>query len=501
MKAKYPLVIVLLSFFLIGCTGIGNQGGDMIASPKNKNIPIKGTWNISKYKIINEKIANKESLDDMIGKEAKFGTNAALFHEEIAVNPQYKSRKSTSSYYFVYFYKVNPKNLGINKDSIDIITIYSSDKLFYEFIRLDENTGIMYMEGAFLYLNRVSTEEPQYDRININPIDKKEEEVKNTSSGVLIGLRKDRLPNDKNKKHSEYRTIWIPWEVGNVEHIYEIPNLLVPRARGFWNVELEQRTAGNTVKESIKAYPIIEDNLSGTGSNGQAGGNVQGNNEGDGNSRFVNIMFASSDYLTVEIIDSSSGVPNMQRIRALPLDNVELGSGIKISDIIGQPGKLSMDQSAEAALTSINKELREVLEETPREDSFTVARRNGHWILRGRINARSSEYSDKYLDFNINMIPPSKLVNYDQLYVSWNKVKERVPEALDIYTSPNQDFAVILTESEILVYQISKGELSEEPVKRISVDVREKIIMAQWSKGDQMEKWNRFIKDNGKVIE
>jgi len=503
MKYKLSFItILLLSIFITGCNNIGVQGGDMISSPKNGKIPIKGTWKITKYKIVNDKIANKTSLDNMIGKEAKFGQNIAFFHEEVVPNPQYKMRKSTSSYYFVYFYKINPKNLGVDMDLMDIITIYSSDKLFYEFIRIDDTTGLMYMEGAFLYLTKTSDEEPKNKDLGFNAKVNKNLQVQKTSSGVLIGLKKERETASSKKHQLDYRTLWISSENNNFDYIYEMPNLVIPRGRGFWNAEVKKNTENNLIKESIVANPIFDDNSAPNNQDSEQNTKTIENknifvNE---NNRIINVMFVGSDYVTAEIIDYSEGNPNIPHIRVIPLDNVTLEEGIKISDIIGQAGKISMDQSAAAALTSANRELREVLEENPKENSFTVSRRNGHWILKGRINSLSPEYSDKYLDYDINMIPPSKLVNYDNLYVTWSKVKDIVPEAIDAYTSPNQDFALIFLDSEILVYKISKGELSESPVRSINIDPKEKVVMAQWTKGDETQKWYKVVKEIGKIV-
>lgn len=502
MKYKLSIIIILvMSLFITGCNIMGIQGGDMISSPKNKKIPIKGTWKIIKYKIVNDKIANKTSLDNMIDKEAKFGKEIAIFHEEVAMNPQYKMRKSSSSYYFIYFYKINPKSLGIDMDLMDIITIYSSDKLFYEFIRIDDNTGLIYMEGAFLYLTKVSDEEPKNKTSGFNFNLSNKIQVQKASSGVLLGLKKEReATNGKNE--CEYRTLWISSENNKLDYIYEMSNLIIPRARGFWKVEVNKNKISSYVRESIVAYPIFDDStLTEHKSSHEKANTLENyNNIIDEKNRIINIMFLGNDYLTAEIIDYNKSNPALPYIRTIPLDNVSLEEGIKISDIIGQAGKISMEQSATSALTLSSRELREVLEENPKENSFTVARRNGHWILKGRINSLSPEYSDKYLDYDINMIPPSKLVNYDQLNVTWAKIKERIPEAIDAYTSPNQDFALIILDSEILIYMISKGDLSETPIKSIAIDSKEKLVMAQWAKGDETQKWYKVVKDIGKVI-
>ncbi len=494
MKVKLRLCIAAMCLiFLSGCSVIERQDGDMIAKPKNTNIAIKGTWEIVKYKIVNEKLANKAALDNLIGKTMKFGSNVCYFDQEATLNPEYKTINTLATYYFVHYYGINPKNLDIASDRIDIISIYSSDKLFHEIIPIDENSGMMYYDGAFIYIDRISQEEPSVES-DTEKI--KEITYQDSKSGLLLGLGTELFFKNEEVNSSEYRTLWISWSNDSLQELYSIDEIIIPRARGFWTLGMNRLLQGEKVYETISARDI-----NGHSEDYKNSSINQDISRAINENRYINVTFVGTDYITVEAMYIEEGKPNKKILKAIPLDNLDHETGVKIVDIVGNVGKTVIEQSASGAKNSISSELREVLEAYPKEDSISLSRRNGHWILIGRINSDKEEYRDKYLDFNINIIPPSKLVSYDQLFVSWNKVKERVPDALDVYTSPNQDFAVVLTSEEVLVYKIHKGELLESPIKTIALKEGESAIMAQWSKGDQVTKWNDVIVNMGDIIE
>ncbi len=70
-----------------------------------------------------------------------------------------------------------------------------------------------------------------------------------------------------------------------------------------------------------------------------------------------------------------------------------------------------------------------------------------------------------YENFNIKAIPPKEVVYYDELSIPWNRIKSKVPEALDAFTSPNEDIGIVITHNDIFIYTIEDGEFSNKPVK------------------------------------
>ena len=116
----------------------------------------------------------------------------------------------------------------------------------------------------------------------------------------------------------------------------------------------------------------------------------------------------------------------------------------------------------------------------------------GHWFFKGRINYLIDD-EFHYADYSINIIPPSKLVIYDDLKISWTYIKDKVPEAIDAFTSPLGDIAVVMTKNEIIIYGIIRGEMEDMPLRRIDLKDNETVIMAEWATGDYVDNWSKTL--------
>lgn len=115
------------------------------------------------------------------------------------------------------------------------------------------------------------------------------------------------------------------------------------------------------------------------------------------------------------------------------------------------------------------------------------------WIFKGRVNYME-DGNYQYKDFNINILPTKELISFDELAIPWKAIKAKVPEAVDAFTSPNEDLAIVLTYGHILVFRIENGELSDEPIERIKLNSGEKVVMAEWALGKYSLLWDEQFK-------
>lgn len=77
----------------------------------------------------------------------------------------------------------------------------------------------------------------------------------------------------------------------------------------------------------------------------------------------------------------------------------------------------------------------------------------------------------------------------------------KVPEAIDAFTSPNDDIIVILTHNNILVYLIDEGEIADIPVAKIKLKTAERVVMAEWAIGRYPVLWEEeFLKNEATPI-
>ncbi|MBZ4666589.1 hypothetical protein [Mahella sp.] len=153
-------------------------------------------------------------------------------------------------------------------------------------------------------------------------------------------------------------------------------------------------------------------------------------------------------------------------------------------------------RSAQAHLSSLGQRAPDGISSIISDDNFTLKRRNGHWIIKGRLNTGGGQE-----DFTVGVMPGDKLVNYDDLCLSWNDIKEKVPSALDAYTSPNKDVLIALGNNFLSIYTIRDGVISSKPARKITIKEGETVVMAEWAMGSYVPKWEEsFPKTNPLVI-
>ncbi|MCT4607291.1 MAG: hypothetical protein N4A64_14540 [Marinisporobacter sp.] len=477
MKKGIILWLILLvgTIFLQGCMDIKLDVGKSIQAPKNKVIPIKGTWKVEKYK------AEKDDGQILLGKTAIFSERVAILGEEICEEPEYKVKNVDAKDYFLYTHKSAYNDIKVDGEKIEVISITSKDQYFYDFIRVKDRELIVCMEDEVYYLSKISdaTNEERIDKYLQN---KNRNEEKNESnlvgSGVLIGLGS--LQDEK--KEEIYRTVWIAAENKKLYPIKEIKELFVPRKSGFWMVGKNQTIQEEVKTDEIFSYSIapnkVKENIEYKEKNVYKQHEVKENVKRQ-------ILFVGNDYIATAY---GKDIKNLAGLEMLLVDNVK--EGIKISDVVGNEGKDIFFNSAKGALSKLDiSEVNSFYK--PREKDFTLARRNGHWIMKGRLYNKKGE--NKFLEFNIQMIPPYKIVHYDHLYVSWNEVKKRVPQAKDIFTSPKKDIALVVTKEAIYVYAIKDNQLSYKYMKKIDLKENERIVMAEWATGSYVDRWNDTI--------
>lgn len=490
-KFLYYLLILLISISTASCIPLDTGALIKITAPSNKNIPLYGQWEVYDYKTGSSSGMTGEEAASWMGKKAAFLENAAMLGDEYCTKPSYKIKYVNSVDYLLYQYKISPDYLELKDENIKVITLTSDNQFFHEFISISDSKIIVNIDGVFLYLKKISdnVDDEFIERyldssLPENLVYGSEPKV---NSGLLIGLKSDNRDRSKSSYEGyDYRTLWISSVDKHVKAIYGTGNLFVPRKSGFWTVGVTREKYDGIVKDSLFANPAgkIENEAL----------NVIYTWRDDA---LRNILYAGTDYISTEVIPVQEDNKN-RRLEVLPIDNIEGASPIKISDIAGENGRTALydgisklidDSAAQGAGSTLR----------PDEESFYIARRNGHWIMKGRVNTKSQPAP--YMDFNIRIIPPSRLVSYDELCLSWNSIKAKVPDAQDAYTSPNADIAVVLTGSTLYVYTIENGSLSQNPSKMIKLKDKETVVMAEWCSGKYVDIWDKEFMKNPTYME
>ncbi|WP_392486805.1 hypothetical protein ACER0A_001595 [Haloimpatiens sp. FM7315] len=476
------LIIFSLAFLTSGCNTVKLNSSEKITAPDNKVAPIQGTWKVTSYHSF--KNQNSEEMDSYIGILAKFNPSFASFNDELCKTPSYKVKTVDTDSYFIHNFKVNYKDLGITTKNIQIISVNTNDTLFYDFIRIDENKIVVYVNDAFFSLTKISDTTKNLAKLDSGKEikDKSKSEDCISKSGVFIALRKD--SDNINSSPSSYKTIWICSINKKLEPLLETPGIFVPRKTGFWTIDSNRISSKGYVKDTLNAYSLD----SATKINGEEKSKETNIKE----NLFRKINFIGNDFICTEFSNDKDNLNTLNKFKVLPIDSLDIPVGIKISHLVGDKGKQLLSDSLQSYF-SLHADKKELFKnQNYSEENYTVLRKNGHWVMKGRLN--SSSNMNDYIDFDLNIFPPKKLLNYDDLYLSWNSIKSRVPAATDAFTSPNNDFALIVCNEYIYIYEIKNGVLSTSPMNKIKLNKNESIIMAEWATGNYTERWRDSFK-------
>lgn len=513
-KITLVCMIIVGVIILTSCNFNSIESAEKIAAPANNLPPVSGKWVIDGFKSDTVSGISNEQAKGLVGKESLFHEKVVVLGDDFCLEPSYKIKNVDTKDYLLYQYKVDPEYLGITNDKIQIITIASNDQFFHEFIKENDDEMIVNIDGVFYYMKKVS------DNVNEDDINKylKKEQfavvsaaIENTEtlrSGILLGLRY--YEEDKSgdtEGQWKYRTVWVCSRNKYVDKLYETEDLFVPRKNGFWKVGVNREVTDEKVNDVIYARPYTQ--LVTTAKNSQA--NIDNKStaedgvkttdeapqENMGNSEKT-ILYVGNNYMSTEVTELS---PKEKKVlKVLPIDGIDSAKPIKISDVVGDSGKSALKEGASRYFSNDLKNRSNYISINPDEENFGLFRRNGHWVMKGRVNFDDGE-KNAYSDFDIKVVPPKAIVNYDEFPIPWSAIKLRVPEAVDAYFSPNNDIVIIITNNNILVYTLGNGELSKTPIGKTSLKNGEKVVMSEWATGKYIYIWEEeFLKNGAKEI-
>lgn len=504
MKKTIVLFILILALMgLSGCRDIDLSTTTRVIPPK-VDMPIKGTWRVEKYILSAMSKMKEEEAKEWIGQKASFQEQNVILPDDNCEKPEFKIRSVDTKAYLYSNYKSFMENIGISQSDIKIITITSNKNYFRDIIKLDDNTIIIIKEGVFFFMS----EQPKDDNKNFNEGVNKNNlssaniklDIKEHQSGLLLGLKyykavDYKLPftNENNPiLEPVYRTLWISYN-GLIQQESELPFLFVPRRTGFWKLDTKREITNNSGMDILMATPngieLKQESIKLKSSPDMSFYDLK------------SINFVGNDYVCYErdsksSVSSSLDLRGSQSLEVVALDTIYTRSEIPIdiSKLLGEEGKRSLNAGAKSYLNTIPETNKKLLGNTPATTNFGVFRKNGKWLLRGRLNYLNLSKKNDYEEFNIPIVAPSNLVNYDSLFPSWEVIKQKVPSAVDGYTSPNKDIVVVLTKSKVLVYAIKDNILANSPLSEIQLKSSETAVMSQWALDDYVRVWSEEVK-------
>lgn len=462
-KRIFKLLIVLLSLMqLTGCSNFTDS--QKLKAPTNKNIPIKGT-----YKLLQKDDKKNIAIENKTFsfKEDEFSDN-----NDVYKNVKYKIRVVDMAEYLLYGYRIeNTINKG---KEVKVVSVISNERFLYDFIKVDDENIMLISNGAIHRLVKVKddyVELPSWKRNFSSLIGSSKPKYAQGETALYLGLRQ------KEGDKLVYKTIFIGTLNGEVKDIYSTNNIFLPRKNGFWRINLEdnsqikvenvtkqQSTVENKINDSIMQSKIMTN-------------------------KAIKVDYVGNDYMCLE---ENNGLANV--LKVVPVDNPMQEKGVTIGDLLGEKYTQMFDEAREEILKDIKEKGDEIYQDI-KYQNIGILRKNGRFLLKGRINYQTKQTA-AYTDFNTGFIPPLKMVAFDQLTIPMNEIKNEIPQAIDAYTSPNGDIALVILPRSIEIYKIKDLKLSEKQAE-IKINKDDKIIMVEWATGAYSSIWKEnFIKNN-----
>lgn len=481
---KKHLIILIVAFFmltLVGCAGEMGASAGKIMPPINEISPLEGVWTVLK-----EINANGEE-DDTVweGSNIQFTADAVEFGGHVWEKPSYKIKRVNIVDYLMTKYVTSSDISASENRNVDIITIYADSNFLGEVMKIDDLNMIFSLQNKDLILKKVSNQA----NIVRDKTDENQDMLKHANkgaSGVLLGLR---IPSENGYI---YRTLWIAADQYKLHNVLMIDQLYFPRTSGFWELSVSDNYEGDNNGNKLSVRNVAAKPLE-TQSVIKLDAGTEASNVIDPAIRVIN--YIGNDYISIQKI--SDGI---NRLQMLPVDNLSSTTVIKIQELLGDEGLKSFNSARNHAVASLRGKGVNLIEKDETGENFGLVREKGHWFLVGRINyQKDGELEHK--NFELSIIPPGNLIFYDTLVLNWLNIKDRVPDALDVFTSPNKDIALVKTKKKLMVYTIGAKQLAEYSLAEIALKEGTAVIMAEWATGPYVESWeNAFLSYSAEML-
>ncbi len=141
----------LILLLLLLLTAFGPVKGDyrIIEKPEINRSPLQGRWVVTKIQTVTDK---SKDLRPIIGSEAIFVPNVAIFNDQRVDRVTYVIRKGKTDYLMKLGYNKTKDDVGIAGDDLFIIDIYQDDQLLFAVYREKDDVAYIDIYGNLLQL-------------------------------------------------------------------------------------------------------------------------------------------------------------------------------------------------------------------------------------------------------------------------------------------------------------------------------------------------------------
>lgn len=505
-KGQFAVIFLLLAaFFAGGCTIQNTDFSLKLIPPQNALPPLEGTWEIVSLLQADTATA-RELAQKWVGQNLYFAGERVLLGEYFLPNPRYQVKRVVAETYLFYRHQVFPADLCFENQEIEVFTLSDNHLFFCELLQEDDDRLLLNLFNNSYLARKIS------DVVDINVFASLEiagnsgtgfpGEPANNQTGVLLGLRAP-CPDQVDNTGEQYRTLWLAWSDQKLAPALEAGAIMFPRKNGFYQLQVVRKQEGEKAEDFLTATHLLKQQQEKVGKEEEKEKTEEENVRKltlnaslpplnlPGTEGWIarKICFVSNDYVSVEETVKEAPVRGSHtseesRLRFFPVDGLPGMKAVKISDLAGPEAAATMKYGEQRVRQQLG------LNQTSQwdEKNFGLTRKMGYWVFNGRLNYREKDACEK-ADYDITVIPPDDVVCYNKLQIPWTRVKNHVPSAVDVFTSPAKDLALVITDNEIVVYGMQQENLVNPPLEKIPLRIGEEVIMAEWALGHYVEDW------------
>lgn len=440
-------LVILLFFVLRGNFFKYTDINSMISEPKTNSLIVSGTWELSSITSLSDGSEVKSSEEKLYITE-----NFVYFEKMGTTNPKFKFRQVNFKNYLLYNGVVTDK-INIDTDDVIVVSIKDERNFYKEFIVLDKNKiATIYNKKYYIFekksdnVDKSIIEELSLDESSINP--KKD-------ISFLIGVK------SIGTKDVDYETFLIRKNGDEKPTADKVEGLFVNNKNKFFlvNVNEDEIFVTNDYINNTNKISLGVKNAT--------------------------INFLSKNYISLESYNAETNKKNYSIYKIGELSDE---SQMSIKDIAGDKGeKAYFNDIRKLGYSSDNINLYDM-------KNFGVKRNNFSWVFKGIL----SNYShDNFVssEIDLDLIPNVDIFSNKSSKISKLRVKEKVPDVLDYFVSPDESVIVILTADDISMYEIKNQEIATLPIFTTSLKNRREVVTFQWTNAISSElTYTEFMK-------
>lgn len=468
---KKTFIILIILFTLTSCVKLEEyDANSAIVAPKVKDLMLEGTWEVEESKKINDSDISYIDVTNLYISNEIFE-----FGNRFSINPHYESKLVSRDSYFKNQTNIDPEIIT-DEELLQVVVVSDSEGFYQELVKLDDNKIFLESNQFTYFLTKTS------DEVSEDIVKKYEDgqiptrEAYNGIVGSTVSLKFQREIDGH--QNTFYKTYYLYYNNSGAnlkaKYAYEMDDIFLVRKNTFNTVNYTEEwengkysgrldlTEIGSKDEGVYLYEIYKSSIP------------------------FELSYMSSNFYSIILRNPVNENQIDYRIRHINSFNED--PPLDIEDIAGTEGVKLIKEI-------INKEKEKSKLQSPLRimtDYFNLGlvRKNGSWQFKTSL-ITGDKGESTYKDIDLNLPIDNNIIKEPTLDKKWDDIKKQFPELIDIAYSPEKNFYVVLTEENLIFYNIT----SNEPIIKLDLPsgYTKKLIKIDWPVGSNADLWKGYF--------